>query len=141
MQQLRQITRLSQEQLLVDDILADAKPEASLRQLMEGINVSDSDDNNNSNGKLVDITKLQGYPLWSVLYWRQEEQIRALRKACDEKCRLMEAHVALLEAKLAELTSNNKKQNSTPPTNTSVWDQTIEYRLRVMNAELGPLQN
>lgn len=141
MQQLRQITRLSQQQLLVDDVLADTKPEASLKQLMEGINISDSEDKNDSNNKLVDISKLQGYPLWSVLYWRQEEQGKALKKACEEKCQLMEAHVALLEAKLAELTSNNKKQTSIPPTNTSAWDQTIEYRLRVMNAELGPLQN
>lgn len=144
MQQLRQITKLSQEQLLVDDMLADAKPEASLKQLMEGMNISDNggNDKNDSSGKLVDISKLQGYPLWSVLYWRQEEQAKALKKACDEKCRLMEAHIALLEAKLAELISNNnKKQTSIPPANASAWDQTIEYRLRVLNAELGPLQN
>lgn len=145
MQQLRQITKLSQEQLLVDDLLADAKPEASLKQLMEGINISEGEGNskNDLGGKLVDISKLQGYPLWSVLYWRQEEEAKALKRACDEKCRLMEAHIALLEAKLTELTSNNSKKqaNVPPPANASAWDQTVEYRLRVLNAELGPLQN
>ena len=67
--------------------------------------------------------------------------MRGLKRACEEKCRLMEAHVALLEAKLAELTSNNKKQGSTVSSLTAnAWDQTIEYRLRVLNSELGPLQ-
>ena len=93
-------------------------------------------------GKSIDVSKLQGYPLWSILYWRQEEAVKGLRRACDEKCRLMEAHIALLEAKLVELTSNNKKQGVIPSINTtSAWDQTIEYRLRVLNSELGPLQN
>ena len=41
MQQLRQITRLSQEQLLVDDMLAETKPETSLKRLMEEAGVQE----------------------------------------------------------------------------------------------------
>lgn len=70
MHQLRTITKLSQDQLVVDDLL-------------------------NAKGD-VDLSRLSDFQFWSVLFRRHSDRVRQIVEACDERCALMETQIALL---------------------------------------------
>lgn len=76
MHQLRTITKLTQDQLFIDDLL-------------------------NSKGD-VDLSRLNDFQFWSVLFRRHSNRIKQIVEACDERCALMETQIALLTQHLQE---------------------------------------
>lgn len=108
MKQVRQITKLSEDQLKVADLLG-------------------------GDGR-IDLGNLEGYQLWRILFERQHRRLLQVMKSCEERCKTMETEIGLLTAQLQEY-QNEKVQEESPAD--QAWTQIIAHRLQVMSQELN----